>query len=741
MASAAVSDIFFVLAFLFISVCVLLLLRHYLPLRSTPAYVLVPVFLAIALPATAIVLVPIDISSAAARNAEREQHGIWLSERALLVFWRICYWLTFSLTWLVLRVILPVLGEYVDSGYREPKDRLLYSLRANVRYQLIVLTTAILAGVYFFLSAGFRFASLKALVMALAYSWGLLIATYLMGHGLVALPRHIFQNASIAHRLRRLQSSAPNIHDNLMDAIDELAERENQVAQLKQRKTGSAREFQEWIDELAELCALPESRTLPVIRVPVSRTAGGVPNVITARYLADLTRKLQHSRNKKARYTVEWNRLMKNASRAKAIVDSAANRKLTFVSGTDPAVLPFRIHTPYTRHVWYYRVQPITLYLLSAVLSLLSLLLFSSVILAPFNPSITPLTLTTFSNPFSKHPTPLPTFPILLPLYLFHLALTTLYPLPRLPLSFWRARTLTPRATPLEPAAWFSSLIARLALPLALNVSSTLPRPIYHSTIFYRFLGVQVDLTPLGAGFARFAPAIIVTLAALAALLGVYGRVGGWFSGPMMVGEEEEGVGLLGDQGRRERDVADTQRWREGKALLEREVGTGGLGMTDGEGGATASNATGTSRPVGTAGTPRHQDSRDDDAAVARVTRGSTPTPRSGRTASPPPNPVRAARIAREAGRPARRDFATVGDVSGDDEGFGGWWGDFTHRVKNTFETMDRPAWMGPEGSPGWLGGGEEGREEAREEGDGPLSGLTRWFGGSGGGLEGRVRL
>ena len=64
------------------------------------------------------------------------------------------------------RIILPLLGEYTDSGYRTPKDRITYSLRSNARYQLIVLACAAAGGIYIFLQNGFAGGSVKSLVMA-----------------------------------------------------------------------------------------------------------------------------------------------------------------------------------------------------------------------------------------------------------------------------------------------------------------------------------------------------------------------------------------------------------------------------------------------------------------------------------------------------------------------------------------------------------------------------------------------
>lgn len=95
-ASSAGSGSFFGLSLLAIGLCVLLLIRYYIPLRSAPSYLVIPVFLAIALPASLVLLVPIDLVSSPETDGQR---GIWLPERVLVVSWRIIYWLTFALTW------------------------------------------------------------------------------------------------------------------------------------------------------------------------------------------------------------------------------------------------------------------------------------------------------------------------------------------------------------------------------------------------------------------------------------------------------------------------------------------------------------------------------------------------------------------------------------------------------------------------------------------------------------------
>lgn len=96
--SSVGSDVFASLSLLIISLLVLLLLRHFLPLRTTPSYLLVPIFLALALPVSIILLVPIDLASSL-KSDDEASRGIWLPQRVMLMAWRIAYWLTFGLTW------------------------------------------------------------------------------------------------------------------------------------------------------------------------------------------------------------------------------------------------------------------------------------------------------------------------------------------------------------------------------------------------------------------------------------------------------------------------------------------------------------------------------------------------------------------------------------------------------------------------------------------------------------------
>ncbi|EGS20588.1 uncharacterized protein CTHT_0024220 [Thermochaetoides thermophila DSM 1495] len=705
------SEVFAVLALAAISIIVVLILRHYLPLRTTPAYLLVPVFFALALPASMVLLVPIDLASA---TKSPETSAIILPHRAILVAWRIAYWLTFALTWF----ILPVLGEYSDSGYREPREKLEDSLRANAQYYAIMFGLGIVGLFYVFLSYGHFSTSLKSTVMALAYCWGLALAIYLMGHGLVAIPKRLVRWADVRGRLRRIYARAPKVYDKLKDAEMALEELEAQVAELSRRKGGSASLFQDWIEELVDLTNLPESqpgRVAPV--APVSASSSALPNVITAKFLASLTQRLLHARHSRTRYAAEWSRLLRSAVRTQAIVESAASKRLVFTN--DPSTLWSRISplTPYTRHLLHFYLLPFLSLALGAVLALASFVIVSSELLKPFFPHAAPIRLTVLSsgNKIALFPGQ-----AISSLCLSYMSLATLYSLTELPLTIWRGRALVRRNTSHESAFWYASQIARLGVPLTYNFATLLGDEVYHRTVFYNFLGSGINLTPLSSWFDWLFPVFILFPVGMA-LGGVYGRVRRVWGAWLYADDDEELNGGEGD-------------WLGGRALIEREVqGTRRADLFNNayrdrspltpSSPIPGRSATSSPRPTTPFATSPNQSSY---LSVSRV-------------GSSRPQANTSARRTLTLGT-FSRDRGRIDDPEDDDdperEGLLSEW---THRVKNTIDTLEPPRWLSELGQgfrrPRWLAGGETlPTNRSRSSGEGPGDSFRRWFGGSSGG-------
>lgn len=584
------------------------------------------------------------------------------------------------------RAILPLLGEYVDSGYREPRARIIYSLRMNARYQLIVLTCAVVGLVYVSISNGFRFTtSIKGLVMALAYVWGLVLAIYLMGHGLVSIPRNLIRNGNVSGRLRRIQAHAPKVHDRLMDAVNELESLNGQVAQLQQRKTGTARDFQEWIEDLSEGSGSADVR-VPILEAPESSSP--IPSVITERYLADLTRRLQRSRHMKARFVDEWDRLVQLAADLQAIINSEASKKLEFApSPRRSSIFPrIKLLTPYMRYQLYSNIIPSVRMVFGGLFAIASVCVVWSELIKSVAPQLSAVTLTVI--PHWKDGKPLGFGnQVVIAAWLLYMCSAALVGVNDV--KVWGNRALVRRNTYGESACWYASLVARLTVPISYNFLTFLPKDFRRETVFYEFLGQFINLTYLGKGFDYIFP-IFILLPVCATLFNLYGRVkkifGFGFSDDddqLDVENNPAGYGMGG--------------WREGRDLIERELnGFGSLAVSS----------------RGTRSTWAADRDEPDSRGSSRLRVPAAEGSRSPRT--------------------AQRQVTPPTVVDGEEEEDENFFQSFAHRVRNTFETTNTPQWFQgePFRLPRWMSGDNTTTEEG---------GVTRLFGGRA--VPGRLRL
>jgi len=687
-ASSIGSDIFALLSILAIALLALLVIRHYLPLRTTPAWLLVPVFLALALPCSIILLVPIDLASAQGDETDHS-HGVWLPQRVLLVSWRIVYWITFILTWFM----LPLLGEYCDSGYRDTKHRMIYSLRTNARYQLIVLGTGIAGLVYFIWQNGLHVASIKGLVMALAYAWGLILAIALMGHGLVALPRRVFRNASVAERLKRLQTQAPRVKERLDDATDKLEGLEATVIQLKRHKGGASALQQEWIDELADTSDFPN---WPGAAASTQATNPSIPAVVTDRYLADLSRKLKRARHRKGRFIDEWSQLCQQAQDAQTILDSASSKKLDFGRsrpGETSIFTHMKFMTPTMRFYVHTYLVPGCRMGLAGLLGIASVLIVWSEIVKSFAPRISVIGLTVVRH-YDPEIGGEVNFggQLIAAAWLLYMDISALYAISDV--KVWGNRALVKRQTYGESATWYSLQVAKLTVPLSFNFITMMPTAVYRQTTFFQFLGQLIDLTPLGKGFSRFFP-IFLLIPFLATLFNLYGKM-----------KNVLGFGVLEDESEDNPSGFGTGGWREGRALIDREL-----------------------------------QSRGDDGTLGLSARGASLDLENGArtaTAAAPPRPRASTRepFRDEGTREANRQFNSITNQEEEiDESPRHFYQDLGERIRNTFDTTERPEWVSKIGNafktPAWMQ-----NDQRDDTGQSPLA---RWFGGRP--EDGRLRL
>jgi hypothetical protein len=244
--------------------------------------------------------------------------------------------------------------------------------------------------------------------------------------------------------------------------------------------------------------------------------------------------------------------------------------------------------------------------------------------------------------------------------WITYMSTCALYSITVLPI--WGNRALVRRTTYPESAAWYAAQVAKLTVPLAYNFLTFLPKEVHQKTMFYRFLGQYVNLTPLGRGFSGFFPVLLV-VPALAALFGWYGRVKAVLGFDDLLAEDER-----------------LDMWREGKVLVERHVKLRAGGMVVSPGSRDASLDLPRENGAPARGGPSSSSSLR-PAAHGPLSSSSSSASAAAR---PPPRATGGSRAER---RPLMRD-----DVPDHEEG--SFFADFAHRVRNTLDTVERPAWL-----------------------------------------------
>ena len=570
----------------------------------------------------------------------------------------------------------------------------MFSLRANLQYHAIVFGAGIVAGIYIFISYGVSLESLESTVMALAYSWGLVLAIYLMGHGLVAIPRRLFRNASVSGRLKRIQTHAAKAHEKMEDAILKLEDLEAQVEELSGRNTGSAKDFKDWIEELADDLHLPESQPRTLTR-RLSEPQIRVPAVITEQYLADLSRQVTRARHNRARYVGEWDRLLYDAVATQAILDSAASKRIEIGHTTPYASIleRFTILTPYTRYLYKYYFVPYARIFLGCVLSLASVCIVWSELVKTFNPVFSIIAVTVVHHPESERGQVGLAGQAIAACWILYMCTAALSSLTEV--KVWRGRALVRRNTHGESAMWYAMQVAKLSVPLAFNFLTFFPRNVTEPTVFDDFIGKLITATAAGKWFDLLFPVFILVPIA-ATLFNLYGKVKGCIGfGEVIDDEDEDEAASYG-----------TGSWREGRILIERELqGHSSLGRL------------GNNQAQGRSYVPNN------------------PHNRTAPTISVPP--AERNRSLLPTSTPTRSDNARLPpELEPEDSGF---FDLFSHRVRNTLDTAQTPKWVKNVGEsfkrPKWMGGGES----SSPSGSGSAGNVTSWFAGRQ--QDGRVRL
>uniref|UniRef100_A0A060T7S6 ARAD1C29942p n=1 Tax=Blastobotrys adeninivorans TaxID=409370 RepID=A0A060T7S6_BLAAD len=505
--------IFVVIAFLVTALVALLGIRQFTRLRKTPPFILVPLFIAVYIPCSIVVLVPIDLMS----SSDSKHPLFYVGEKARLIMWRVIYWLAFALTW----AILPVLQSYVESGYHEPWRKTMDALRRNLKYQLLMLGAGVVGLLYVIITSGLSLGSVKALVIALSHSYALVMAIWLLGHGLVNVPRNMWQEANPQTVLKHRYLRATRVQDAFSDSQSTYADVVAEVNALRPHKNEFG-QYVEWIDELLdEVDSGPGVAGFSGYRSSGNRPTTVDRSLINEEYLSTLTARLSRAKARAIRCHADWQKLLKDCAVAEDILNARQQGSKSLVFRYSRTRLSPRMAATY-----YCRgIHTIVVRVIAAILTVLSVIIVWS--------EVTHGTIVSVVNIIvsSAHGIVQQMYSTML---LGFMCVCVFASLTRI--RVFNVYALVHRSSDTSSLLFYAMYACRLTVPLSYNYLTLISS---RESAFQDFLGKSINLTALGKYFNDWLPRLVI-VPVLLTLFYFYDKIKDFLGFGLSFEDEEE---------------------------------------------------------------------------------------------------------------------------------------------------------------------------------------------------------
>ncbi|CUM67085.1 uncharacterized protein PRCAT00004774001 [Priceomyces carsonii] len=349
--------------------------RFYINIFNYPFYTLISLLLAVFIPLSIIFLLPIDYVS-----SNSTLKAIWfdISDKVVVYLWKSNYWITFLLTWL----LLPLLQEFYRSGYYDKMSKFKDALKRNIKFQLTVLAVSVAGVIYLVLEVGgLSFTQLKLMIIAMSHIYSLVLALWLLGHGLVSIPRNKWISGNIMRKLNHQYLQIPKLVDNLEDTKISLKEDIFQILELKKHFTNDSREdirFRDWILQLYN--RIPEDLKDSVETQYAHENENTISrDSITSDYMKKLSASFNQNLYKLVAYESEFDTIFNKVMTLEDVIKSKTTsnleerNKLVFRNTNRRSLL-----LPRSNFILYYYVIPLWNRFLSVVLFTMSFIVIES---------------------------------------------------------------------------------------------------------------------------------------------------------------------------------------------------------------------------------------------------------------------------------------------------------------------------------------------------------------------------
>lgn len=278
-----------------------------------------------------------------------EEPWSYIPDGVLPVFWRVVYWTSQFLTW----VLLPFMQSYASAGAFSRVGKMKTALIENAIYYGTYLLIFISLLIY--LAAhpkwSLTWAELQTIGITAANTWGLFLLVLLLGYGLVEIPRSYWLSSSPAYLLSKTYFKAAKIavekaeaEENLVDVMEEVAGVHESI-----RYNHSLRKC---VDTILTKCPIEYQEEFGRNVV----NSGGEPRIIpTTKSLTNLHKKVISAVQRHGQTQVQWSILSDQAFHLEDVTKSQNSPTRHFIHSfpaTLSSQIPRFIYTPTIEWYW-----------------------------------------------------------------------------------------------------------------------------------------------------------------------------------------------------------------------------------------------------------------------------------------------------------------------------------------------------------------------------------------------------
>ena len=302
--------------------------------------------------------------------AECSSPLIGAPSEALYVLWQVVYWSSQVLTWL----LLPMMQSYATAGEFTVMGRIKTALISNGLFYASYLVLAIVFLIVL-VSKGVAInkESLYSIVTTASNTWGLFCLVFLLGYGLVEVPRVCWRRGDVRLLLRESYFKIAKLSLERSDAEDEL----QQIGEAVKRAANTIGERSEFTPHINEMLQkLPESISSRLNRRNLGRAGDDETEYFTdfsMKSLAKVHKKLIGALHRHQMAEARWQAAVARSLRYEDTVNSIASTG--FYHRTTGAYSGFFkvICSPTVEWYWRCLFQPWLFRGLACILAVLSL--------------------------------------------------------------------------------------------------------------------------------------------------------------------------------------------------------------------------------------------------------------------------------------------------------------------------------------------------------------------------------